>query len=115
MVVVEEQEGMELIAFNQDSTVGKPAFPFTSSNTISTNPPQFYSGRSAKGIHVFVVNANDDLTTFKLDFVDTPGLTLSSARVHNMWTSAGLGIVLTGFDITLAAHDTAALLVTPVP
>ncbi len=105
----------ELIAFHQDITVGKPALPFTSSNSISTNPPQFYSGRSAKGIHVFIVNTNDDPTTFKLDIVDVPGLNSSNASVHNMWTSTDLGIFSTSFDISLAAHDTAALLVTPVP
>ena len=105
----------ELLAFHQDITDGKPAFPFTSSNTVPTNPPQFYSGRSAKGIHVFIVNTNDDPTSFKLDFVDVPGLKSSSAVVHHMWTSTDLGIFSTSFDIALAAHDTAALLVTPVP
>ena len=95
--------------------MGKPAFPFTSSNSISTNPPQFYSGRSGKGIHVFIVNTNDEPTTFKLDFMDVPGLTSSSASVHHMWTFTDLGIFSISFDITLAAHDTAALLVTPVP
>ncbi|KAH9002587.1 hypothetical protein EDB86DRAFT_3073750 [Lactarius hatsudake] len=60
----------EPIAFLQDTTEGKPGLPFTPPNTISTDPPQFYSGRSAKGIHVFIVNTNDEPTTFKLDFVD---------------------------------------------
>ncbi|KAI9461320.1 glycoside hydrolase superfamily [Lactarius psammicola] len=105
----------ELIAFHQDVTVGKPALPFTSRNSISTNPPQFYSGKSTKGTHVFIVNTNDNPTTFKLDFVDVPGLNSGRAGVHNMWTSTGLGIFSTCFNITLAAHDTAALLVTPMP
>lgn len=103
----------ELIAFHQDTTVGKPAFPFTPSNAVSTNPPQFYSGRSAKGIHVFIVNTNDHPTTFKIDFVDIPELKSSSAMVHHMWKSTDLGIFSTSFDITLADHDTAALLLTP--
>jgi alpha-galactosidase len=105
----------ELIAFHQDTIVGKPAFPFASSNATSTKPPQFYSGRSAKGTHVFIVNTNDDPTTFRLDFVDIPGLKSSSAMVHHMWTSTDLGVFSTNFDITLAPHDTAALLVIPVP
>jgi len=105
----------ELIAFHQDTIIGKPAFPFTSSNAVSTNPPQFYSGTSAKGIHVFIVNTNDDPTAFRLDFVDIPGLKSSRAMVHHMWTSTDLGAFSTSFDITLAAHDTAALLVIPVP
>ena len=105
----------ELIAFHQDIIVGKPAFPFVSSNAASTQPPQFYSGRSAKGTHVFIVNTNDVPTTFRLDFVDIPGLKSSSALVHHMWTSTDLGVFSTNFDITLAAHDTAALLLIPVP
>lgn len=104
----------ELIAFLQDTTEGKPALPFTPPYSIPTDPPQFYSGRSAKGIHVFIVNTNDETTTFKLDFAEVPGLNSSSAGVHDMWTSTNMGIFSTGFDVVLAAHDTAALLVTPV-
>jgi alpha-galactosidase len=103
----------ELIAFHQDTTFGKPAFPFTPSNVVPTNPPQFYSGRSSKGIHVFIVNTNDDSTTFKIDFVDVPGLKSNSAVVHHMWKSTDLGTFSTSYDVTLAAHDTAALLLTP--
>ncbi|KAH9054275.1 glycoside hydrolase [Lactarius vividus] len=104
----------ELIAFLQDTTEGKPALPFTPPEYISTDPPQFYSGRSAKGIHVFIVNTNDEPTTFKLGFVDVPGLNSSSAGVHDMWTSKNMGIFSTSFNVALAAHDTAALLVTAV-
>ncbi|KAH9961254.1 glycoside hydrolase [Russula dissimulans] len=106
----------ELIAFHQDTTVGKPAFPFISSTAAATNPPQFYSGKSIKGTHVFVVNTNITSTTFTIDFADVPGLSASArnVRVHDMWTSTDLGVFSDKFDITLAAHDTAALLVTPV-
>ncbi|KAH9034867.1 glycoside hydrolase superfamily [Lactarius pseudohatsudake] len=104
----------ELIAFLQDTTEGKPALPFTPPYSIPTDPPQFYSGRSAKGIHVFIVNTNDEPTTFKLDLVDVPGLNSSSAGIHDMWTSTNMGIFSTSFNVVLAAHDTAALLITPV-
>lgn len=92
--------------------MGKPAAPFISSTTVAAETPQFYSGES--GIHVFVVNTNDTSATFNIHFADVPGLSSTSVRVHDMWTSTDLGTFLGDYDVTLVAHDTAALLVTPV-
>jgi alpha-galactosidase len=94
--------------------VGKPATPFDSSTAIAADPPQFYSGISIKGTHVFVVNTNDISKTFKINFVDVPGLHSKDVHVHDMWTSRDLGIFSGSYDIALAAHDTAALFLTPV-
>jgi len=94
--------------------VGKPAFPFKPSTAAITDPPQFYSGKSIKGIHVFVVNTDNTSTTFTINFADVPGLDAGKVRVRDMWTSTDLGISSDNYDISLAAHDTAALLVTPV-
>jgi len=106
----------ELIAFSQDETVGKPAMPFTPFATPppATAPPQFYSGNSSRGTHVFVVNTNDASATFHINFTDVPGLGSSQARVyvHDMWTSRDLGAFAGSYNVTLAAHDTAALLLT---
>jgi alpha-galactosidase len=107
----------ELIAFSQDKTVGKPAMPFTpfaTPPTGTTAPPQFYSGNSSRGTHVFVVNTNDTSATFHINFTDVPGLGLGSSPVyvHDMWTSKDLGAFAGGYNVTLAAHDTAALLLT---
>jgi len=104
----------ELIAFHQDPIVGKPAAPFISPMAVTTETPQFYSGKSIKGTHVFVVNTNDTSATFNIHFADVPGLNSTSVRVHDMWTSMDLGTFWGDYDVTLAAHDTAALLVTPV-
>jgi alpha-galactosidase len=76
-------------------------------------PPQFYSGKSIKGIHVFVVNTNDTSTTFNINFADVPGLHSMNVLVHDMWTSRDLGTFYRSYVVTLAAHDTAALLFTP--
>lgn len=103
----------ELIAFHQDSTFGKPAMPYISSTTAATKPPQFYSGKSIKGTHVFVVNTNDTSVTFNVKFADVPGLHSRNVHVHDMWTSTDLGTFSGSYNVTLAAHDTAALLVTP--
>ena len=102
----------ELLAFHQDSTFGKPAMPYVPSTTVATEPPQFYSGNSIRGIHVFVVNTNDTSATFIINFADIPGLHSRKVRVHDMWTSKNLGTFSGSYNITLAAHDTAALLVT---
>ncbi|KAG8923505.1 hypothetical protein FRC02_011096, partial [Tulasnella sp. 418] len=48
----------ELLAFHQDSTYGKPAFPYTTGS-----PPEFYSGTSTKGAHVFVINTASSSAT----------------------------------------------------
>jgi len=94
--------------------VGNPAAPFISSTTVAAETPQFYSGKSTKGTHVFVVNTNDTSATFDIHFADVPGLNSTGVRVHDMWTSMDLGTFLGDYDVILAAHDTAALLVTPV-
>ena len=105
---------VELLAFHQDTIIGKPAVPFVSSTTNATKPPQFYSGKSIKGIHVFVVNTNDTSLTFNVNFSDVPELNSRKVRVHDMWTSTDLGTFSASYNVTLAAHDTATLLVTPV-
>jgi alpha-galactosidase len=102
----------ELLAFHQDGTFSKPAMPYISTTTAATKPPQFYSGKSIRGTHVFVVNTNDTSATFNINFADVPGLYSRKARVHDMWTSKDLGTFLGSYNITLAAHDTAAFLVT---
>jgi len=111
---VEIITNVELIAFHQDITMGKPAMPFISSTTAATEPPQFYSSKSIKGTHVFVVNTNDTSTTFSINFADVPGLNSKGGCVHDMWTSTELGIFWGVYNVTLAAHDTAALLITSV-
>jgi alpha-galactosidase len=102
----------ELLAFHQDSIFGKPAMPYISSTAATTIPPQFYSGKSIKGTHVFVVNTNDTSETFNINFADVPGLHSRNVRVHDMWTSTDLGTFSGSYNITLVAHDTATLLVT---
>ncbi|KAI0266743.1 glycoside hydrolase superfamily [Gloeopeniophorella convolvens] len=102
----------ELLAFHQDATIGTPATPFTSSTAATTNPPQFYAGRSVKGTHVFIVNTNSTSTTFDVNFADIPGLEAGKFKVHDMWKSADLGTFSGAYNVTLAAHDTAALLIT---
>ncbi|THH15641.1 hypothetical protein EW146_g4866 [Bondarzewia mesenterica] len=101
----------ELLAFHQDATVGTPATPFTSSTATTTSPPQFYSGTSSKGTHIFIVNTGSSTATFQLNFADVPGLSSGSYKVHDMWASSDLGTFSGSWSVSIEAHDTAAVLI----
>ncbi|KDQ57454.1 glycoside hydrolase family 27 protein [Jaapia argillacea MUCL 33604] len=108
----------ELLAFHQDPNIGTPANPFTSSTSSgTTTPPEFYAGASSKGIHVFVINTAGSTATKTMKFVDVPGLNATSSqsfKVHDMWSSSDLGTFTTSYGVSVGAHDTVAVLVTPV-
>jgi alpha-galactosidase len=105
------QQNPELLAFSQDSTIGSPAKPFGSQ---STSPPEFYSGTSTKGTHVFVLNTADVSANKTVTFADVPGLEAGTGYVvHDMWTGSDVGTFMDVFSVLVEAHDTAAWLVTP--
>jgi alpha-galactosidase len=113
----------ELIDFNQDPEYSESArpfliddddIPFTTPET--THPPSHWVGTSTKGIHLFLLNANDTEETIEAAFADLPGLTLSDAEylVHDMWTGEDVGVFSDKVTVSVMAHDTAALRVTTV-
>lgn len=104
----------ELLAFHQDATYGVAASPFTAaSGAPSTNPPEYYSGKSAKGTHVFIVNTSGSTATKTFSFANVPGLGSGSYKVHDMWTGSDVSGTFTGtYSVSVAAHDTAAFLIT---
>lgn len=107
----------ELLAFSQDPNIGKPAVPFTPySSAPTTSPPEYYSGKSSKGTHVFIVNTGNS-TTKHFVLSNVPGLgTSGSFRIHDMWTGhdlAGTHTASSTFSVTVDAHDTKAYLITP--
>ena len=105
----------ELLAFHQDTAVGTPAHPFTpTSSAPSTSPPEFYSGTSAKGTHVFIINTGNTTSSKTFDFANVAGLGTGSFKVHDMWTGKDVGTFTTSYTTTVDTHDTAAFLVTPV-
>ncbi|VDB95296.1 unnamed protein product [Peniophora sp. CBMAI 1063] len=101
-----------LIDFHQDSKVGEPAMPFTSSTVAPTSPPSFYAGKSSKGTHFFVVNLNSATTSYTVDFADVTGLGAGTYTLEDMWTGKSLGSFTNSYTVSIAAHDTAAILVT---
>ncbi|KAI0369678.1 glycoside hydrolase [Pilatotrama ljubarskyi] len=103
----------ELLAFHQDASIGAPAMPFASASSPSTtNPPEFYAGKSSRGVHVFVVNTGS-ATSKAFNFADVPGLGTGSYNVHDMWTGANLGVFSGIYSALIDKHDTAAFLITP--
>ncbi|KIJ52351.1 glycoside hydrolase family 27 protein [Sphaerobolus stellatus SS14] len=100
----------ELLAFHQDSTVGAPAMPF---GTATTSPPEFYAGTSSKGTHVFIINTGSSSASKIVTFSQVPGLKAGSFKVHDMWMGTDVGTFNSSYSVTLASHDTAALLITP--
>jgi alpha-galactosidase len=107
----------ELLAFHQDSQVGAPAKPFRVSGAPSAPFPEFYSGKSAKGIHVFIINSGSGTTSKGFTLSEVPGLdTSKSYKFHDMWTGSTSGTTYPAngkFSVNVAAHDTAAFLLTP--
>ncbi|KAH7925521.1 glycoside hydrolase [Leucogyrophana mollusca] len=106
----------ELIAFHQDPLVGAPAKPFNTTPTSpATTPPEYYTGESSKGTHVFIINLSDVADTKVFDFANLPGLGDGTYMLCDMWIGAPVaGGPFTGsFSVSVAAHDTAAFLVTP--
>ncbi|KDQ27076.1 glycoside hydrolase family 27 protein [Pleurotus ostreatus PC15] len=107
----------ELLAFHQDDTIGTPAAPFTArSGAPVTSPPEFYSGKSSKGTHVFIINTSGSDSTKQFTFANVPGLRAGGRfKIHDMWTGQDLsGTHTSSFSANVAAHDTAAFLITPV-
>lgn len=106
----------QLLAFSQDETFGEPAKPFYNvADPRMSSPPEYYAGTSSKGIHVFVVNTNNDRSTKYVDLASVPGLSGLRFDVYDMWTNEKLDVVegRETFEIALDAHDTAALFVIP--
>jgi len=101
----------ELLAFSQDDTVGTPAMPF---GDQSTSPPEFYSGTSEKGTHIFVLNTDSSSQNKTVTFGDVPGLSAgTSYLVHDMWTGGDVGTFTDSFSASLDSHDTGAWLISP--
>ncbi|KAG8740343.1 hypothetical protein FRC10_004455 [Ceratobasidium sp. 414] len=97
----------ELLAFSQDTTIGTPAKPY---KTEAASPPEFYAGRSSKGMHVFVMNTEDAEAKKVITFSEVTGLTCTSCKIHDMWTGKDLGTFDGTYTVTLDRHDTAAFL-----
>jgi alpha-galactosidase len=103
----------ELLAFHQDPNIGGPAMPFTAfSGMPTTSPPEYYSGTSSLGIHVFIINTSSSTATKQFKFSNVPGLgTSGTFVVHDMWAGVDLSGTYAAsatFSVSVAPHDTVA-------
>lgn len=102
----------EILAFSQDTTVGAPAKPFTPyTSAPTTSPPEYYSGTSSKGKHVFIINTSSSATTKTFNFANVPGLSAGTYTIHDMWSGSDIGSATDSYSVSVAAHDTAAFLI----
>lgn len=76
----------------------------------STNPAEFWSGQSSKGVMVAMFNSLNSTRTMTADFSDIPELNANGYHVINAWTGKKLGCKKGSVKMTLNAHDTAVLL-----
>ncbi|CAG7851681.1 Probable alpha-galactosidase B; AltName: Full=Melibiase B; Flags: Precursor [Serendipita indica DSM 11827] len=100
----------ELLAFSQDELVGAPAKPY---GTATTTPPEYYSGKSSKGVHVFIMNTSSSTSTKTITFANVPGLGSGSYKVHDMWTGTDVGTFSGSWSTSLGSHDSGGWLITP--
>ncbi|KAG5639125.1 hypothetical protein H0H81_006714 [Sphagnurus paluster] len=109
----------ELLAFNQDPNVGTAAVPFkATSSAPTTSPPEYYSGASSKGTHVFIINTSSSAATKTFTLSNVPGLgTSGNYKIHDMWTGTDLSgtyAATASFSVNVAPHDTVAYLLKKV-
>ncbi|CCA74935.1 related to alpha-galactosidase precursor [Serendipita indica DSM 11827] len=100
----------ELLAFSQDESVGAPAKPY---GTATTTPPEYYSGKSSKGVHVFIMNTSSSTSTKTITFANVPGLGSGSYKVHDMWKGTDVGTFSGSWSTSLGSHDSGGWLITP--
>ncbi|KAJ7346567.1 glycoside hydrolase [Mycena albidolilacea] len=102
----------ELLAFHQDATVGGPAVPFTPfASAPTTNPPEYYVGKSSKGTHVFIINTSATAATKSFVFSNAGLGSSGTFSVHDMWTGTDLSGTYAAsatFSVTVQPHDTVA-------
>ncbi|KAG6876651.1 hypothetical protein C0993_001515 [Termitomyces sp. T159_Od127] len=102
----------ELLAFHQDANIGTAAIPLP--DAPMTSPPEYYSGNSSKGTHVFIINTSSGTATKTFRLSSVPGIGTSGRwQFHDMWTGSDLSGTYeanANFSVNVAAHDTVAYL-----
>ncbi|OJK04876.1 hypothetical protein ASPACDRAFT_74440 [Aspergillus aculeatus ATCC 16872] len=115
----------DLLAFNQDPLVGRPAYPYKWGYNADwtfdpLHPAEYWSGPSStlNGTLVLVLNSEDRTQTRTAYWKEVPelqgrhrGRRGTGFRVRNAWTGNDLGCVRDKYSVKLAPHDAAVLVV----
>lgn len=115
---IEVLKNKHLLAFNQDDKFGRPATPYkwgVNPNWTfnKTHPAEFWAGPSKNGHLVLMMNTLSHTVSKTAKWSEIPGLkACENAQVTDVWTGKDLGC-LKDYTAQVAAHDTAAILVSP--
>ncbi|KAK8059243.1 hypothetical protein PG996_009173 [Apiospora saccharicola] len=111
----------ELIAFNQDPVYGTGARPYRWDRVGNeTHPADYWAGSSSKGVHVFLLNTEEEEEEMEVTFSEVPGLQQVGSAidaggpylVHDMWTGEDIGIFSDLVALRVKRHDTVAVRIT---
>ncbi|KAH8924798.1 glycoside hydrolase family 27 protein [Atractiella rhizophila] len=106
-----------LLAFSQDPVNGKPATPYKWGTNADwtyndTFPAEYWSGKCKEGTMVLLFNPYDVATSKSALWSEVPGLKgHKSYSLKDAWTGRNLGCVASNYTVTVAAHDTAVIIV----
>lgn len=105
-----------LLAFNQDDQFGKPVMPYkwgVNPNWTwnKTHPAEYWAGASQKGHLVLMMNSLNQTVNKTANWAEIPGLGGKKYSVMDVWTGKKMGC-LEKYTAEVAAHDTAAILIT---
>ncbi|KAK8127339.1 glycoside hydrolase [Apiospora sp. TS-2023a] len=111
----------ELIAFNQDPVYGAGARPYKWDDVGNeTHPADYWAGSSSQGVHVFLLNTQEEEKEMEVKFSEVQGLQLAESvanrdgpyLVHDMWTGEDIGVFSDSVAVRVKRHDTAAVRIT---
>ncbi|KAF2171523.1 glycoside hydrolase family 27 protein [Zasmidium cellare ATCC 36951] len=109
-------QNKHLLAFNQDPVYGASAAPYKWGTNPdwtfnATNPAEYWSGASSKGVMVAMLNTQSIRRTMTAVFDEIPELNANNPyRVINAWTGKNLGCQSGSVKMALEPHDTGVLL-----
>jgi alpha-galactosidase len=106
-----------LLAFHQDANYAARAVPYKWGTNAdwtwnASYPAEYWAGESSNGTIVAVLNNTPDTVNKTVDFAEVPGLQSgTSYQLIDVWTGDFLGAFQDSYTPSIAANDTAVILV----
>ena len=110
-------KNVDLIAFNQDPVLSKPAYPYKDGYANGTwdpeHPPEYWSGSTSYGWDlVLLFNSQNVSANRTAVWSEIPQLGGQAYEVEDVWTGDDLGCIKDEYGIELKARDVAVLKIT---